>query len=197
MVFIGGWRNRRRGRFGPGGPPGYDPQYGPPGYDPQYGPAYGGGYGRRGYRRGFGGGYGGGFGGGNTSCLRDMLLVEGGCCLAESLGCGPQLVLVAPAAGWRAMLARTPEPLGRGERKGARARLLAVLLAMISGYQTEISAHRRASCRFTPTCSHYAAQALQEHGMRRGLWLTARRLLRCRPGARGGADLVPQPWGPA
>jgi putative membrane protein insertion efficiency factor len=181
VVFIGGsWRPRRR-RFGPGygPPPGYDPQY-PPGYDPSFDPAYG----RRGfgYRRGFGGGYGGGGG----SCLRDAMLVEGGCCLAEALGCGPQVLLVAPTVRRRTRSARVGPVAAT-----TSGRIVAVLLSLIEAYQRDVSPRRGACCRFSPTCSHYAAQALRTHGLLRGLRLTIGRLLRCRPGAVGGADPVP------
>ncbi len=47
------------------------------------------------------------------------------------------------------------------------------------------------ACRFSPTCSEYAAQALVEHGPLSGGWLTARRLCRCRPGGGSGYDPVP------
>ncbi|MGH8922295.1 MAG: membrane protein insertion efficiency factor YidD [Acidimicrobiales bacterium] len=53
-------------------------------------------------------------------------------------------------------------------------------------------AGRVSPCRFTPTCSEYAAQALSRHGLRRGLGLTLRRLGRCRPGGPYGADPVPE-----
>lgn len=46
-------------------------------------------------------------------------------------------------------------------------------------------------CRFEPSCSRYAEQALREHGLRRGLWLTLRRLSRCHPWHAGGFDPVP------
>jgi len=48
------------------------------------------------------------------------------------------------------------------------------------------------SCRFVPTCSEYAMEAVERHGVMRGMWLAAGRLLRCRPFARAGVDLVPQ-----
>ena len=47
------------------------------------------------------------------------------------------------------------------------------------------------NCRFHPTCSAYAIQALQEHGVLKGLWLTARRILKCHPFHSGGVDFVP------
>jgi len=47
------------------------------------------------------------------------------------------------------------------------------------------------SCRYLPTCSQYAEQALNRYGVARGTWLTARRLLRCHPLRHGGVDLVP------
>ena len=46
-------------------------------------------------------------------------------------------------------------------------------------------------CRFEPNCSQYARDSLQRHGLRRGLWLAARRLLRCHPWHPGGRDPVP------
>ena len=48
-------------------------------------------------------------------------------------------------------------------------------------------------CRFQPTCSHYPAEALRAHGVWRGVWLAARRLLRCTPLHPGGFDPVPAP----
>lgn len=49
------------------------------------------------------------------------------------------------------------------------------------------------ACRFHPTCSHYAAEAVRTHGAVRGVWLSARRLLRCTPLHPGGFDPVPTP----
>ena len=65
------------------------------------------------------------------------------------------------------------------------------MIAAIRVYQREISPRRGPVCRFEPSCSAYAVEAIEGHGARRGAWLTARRLLRCRPGAAGGADPVP------
>ncbi len=47
------------------------------------------------------------------------------------------------------------------------------------------------ACKFYPSCSHYAAEAVQVHGARRGSWLALRRVSRCHPFTRGGVDLVP------
>jgi putative membrane protein insertion efficiency factor len=77
---------------------------------------------------------------------------------------------------------------GTGERG---TRVAERLVAAVRVYQREISPKRQPSCRFSPTCSAYAVQALEKHGARRGSWLTVRRLIRCRPGASGGADPVP------
>ncbi|MFZ9481477.1 MAG: membrane protein insertion efficiency factor YidD [Ilumatobacteraceae bacterium] len=52
---------------------------------------------------------------------------------------------------------------------------------------------RPSPCRFTPSCSQYSLDALRIHGSRRGLWLTIRRLSRCRPFGPSGWDPVPEP----
>jgi putative membrane protein insertion efficiency factor len=52
------------------------------------------------------------------------------------------------------------------------------------------------ACKFYPSCSHYAAEAIERHGARRGLLLAAARLWRCRPFTRGGHDPVPDVAGP-
>jgi putative membrane protein insertion efficiency factor len=66
-----------------------------------------------------------------------------------------------------------------------------LLVAAIHAYQfTRIG--RVSPCRFTPTCSHYAVEAVSRHGARKGLVLTARRLGRCRPGGPYGFDPVPE-----
>src|SRR4051794_41260166 len=105
MVFVWGWGpRRRRPRYGRpyGPPPGYGPGYGPP-------PGY--------YQRGGGGG----------SCLRDLLFLETGCCLAELLGCGPNALLLAPAT------------LRRVSRAGPRGgRLPDPVVAAVRGYPRQI-----------------------------------------------------------
>lgn len=143
-----------------------------------YGP-----YGQRGYGYGYRG----------NSCLRDVCLVESGCCLAEALGCGPQLTLLAPALASRSL--RASWPRNADEPSTAEAtptdRSVRILVAAIRLYQQEISARRRhACCRYFPSCSAYTLESLEVHGLGRGLWLGAKRLLRCRPGSAGGYDPV-------
>jgi len=61
---------------------------------------------------------------------------------------------------------------------------------MVRWYQRQADG-RPSPCRFSPTCSSYAIEALQVHGSRHGLWLSIRRLLRCRPFGPSGFDPVP------
>ncbi|MDF1701669.1 MAG: membrane protein insertion efficiency factor YidD [Planctomycetota bacterium] len=67
----------------------------------------------------------------------------------------------------------------------------AILVLLLRGYQAVLSPLIPAACRFEPTCSQYAVEAITRHGPLRGLWLTAGRLLRCRPGGGGGHDPIP------
>ncbi|MBQ4023116.1 MAG: membrane protein insertion efficiency factor YidD [Prevotella sp.] len=69
--------------------------------------------------------------------------------------------------------------------------LVALLLVPIWIYQKAISPYTPPSCRFTPTCSEYARQALLKHGPLKGLWLAVRRILRCHPWGGSGYDPVP------
>jgi putative membrane protein insertion efficiency factor len=162
MVFIwgSGWGPRRRRGYGPGYGRGYGPGYGR-GYGPP--PGY--------YGRG---------GGGGGSCLRDLLLLNVGCCAAESLGCGGDAFLLAPT---------TVRSMRRAGEPGSP--LVDRMIAAVRLYQREISPKRPPVCRYEPSCSAYAVEALERHGAGRGAWLTLRRLVRCRPGAVGGADPVP------
>ena len=83
----------------------------------------------------------------------------------------------------------------RGERRAAPARLpgpvARLLLGLVHLYQY-LTAARPSPCRFVPSCSNYALDALEEHGALRGTWLTARRLGRCHPWGGHGADPVPR-----
>jgi putative membrane protein insertion efficiency factor len=65
-----------------------------------------------------------------------------------------------------------------------------LLVLAIRAYQF-VRVGRVSPCRFTPTCSEYAVEALAQHGAKRGLGLTIRRLGRCRPGGPSGFDPVP------
>src|SRR6266852_2534112 len=66
-----------------------------------------------------------------------------------------------------------------------------ILLAAVRMYQMFFSALMPSACKFYPSCSQYAADAVQLHGARRGSWLALRRLSRCHPFSPGGVDLVP------
>lgn len=66
-----------------------------------------------------------------------------------------------------------------------------ILIGLIRAYQLAISSWTPASCRFHPTCSAYAIEALRSHGSIRGSWLAFRRLLRCHPWGGAGYDPVP------
>jgi hypothetical protein len=61
---------------------------------------------------------------------------------------------------------------------------------MLRGYKLAISPLLPSSCRFYPTCSEYMMQAVEKHGAGRGVWMGAKRLLRCRPFHAGGYDPV-------
>lgn len=63
----------------------------------------------------------------------------------------------------------------------------------LSGLYRAWSSTRPPHCRFVPTCSAYAEEAVERHGARRGVWLALRRLTRCRPGGGWGYDPVPGP----
>lgn len=69
--------------------------------------------------------------------------------------------------------------------------LSAPLVLLIHAYRYLISPMLGARCRFTPSCSEYALEALDRHGLLQGLWLSVRRLARCHPWHPGGYDPVP------
>ncbi|HLA71119.1 MAG TPA: membrane protein insertion efficiency factor YidD [Steroidobacteraceae bacterium] len=66
-----------------------------------------------------------------------------------------------------------------------------VLKFLIRGYQLAISPLLGPSCRFYPSCSHYALEAIDTHGALRGIWFTIKRISRCHPFHEGGFDPVP------
>jgi len=67
-----------------------------------------------------------------------------------------------------------------------------LLVGLVRLYRLAISPLLPPSCRFHPSCSAYAVEALARHGAARGSWLTARRLARCHPFCEGGIDPVPE-----
>ena len=78
--------------------------------------------------------------------------------------------------------------LVRVDRPGLIARLL---ILGVRGYQRVLSPFLGGQCRFTPSCSIYALEAIERHGAIRGSWLVARRVGRCHPWGGGGHDPVP------
>lgn len=66
-----------------------------------------------------------------------------------------------------------------------------ILIAIIHAYRYLLSPWLGNRCRFHPSCSYYAAEAIEMHGTLRGLWLALRRLSRCHPWHAGGYDPVP------
>ena len=66
-----------------------------------------------------------------------------------------------------------------------------LLIAMVRFYRKNISPLRPPCCRYIPTCSQYALQALEKYGALKGSWLALRRFLRCHPFHKGGYDPVP------
>jgi putative membrane protein insertion efficiency factor len=84
----------------------------------------------------------------------------------------------------------TGSSLSLVSRAAARA-IAAALTGLISVYRVAISPSLRPACRFLPTCSRYALDAIRERGPIIGMALAARRLLRCHPFGGFGVDLVP------
>jgi putative membrane protein insertion efficiency factor len=76
-------------------------------------------------------------------------------------------------------------------KAGASARL--ALLGLIRVYRVTLSGWLGGQCRFYPTCSHYAEDAIRMHGALRGTLMAAWRIARCGPFTRGGVDHVPAP----
>jgi putative membrane protein insertion efficiency factor len=66
-----------------------------------------------------------------------------------------------------------------------------VVLALLRGYRFAVSPWLGSHCRFFPSCSEYAIEAVQRHGALRGSWLGLRRVCRCHPWSAGGFDPLP------
>jgi putative membrane protein insertion efficiency factor len=79
----------------------------------------------------------------------------------------------------------------RQSTQGPRSRPAAWLTSGIHGYQL-LRSGRPSGCRYLPTCSDYAIEAIEHHGAASGAWLTVRRLLRCTPWGGHGVDPVPE-----
>lgn len=67
-----------------------------------------------------------------------------------------------------------------------------IMVWLIRGYQKFISPLKPPTCRFAPTCSYYAIEAVRRFGALKGGWLALRRILKCHPFHPGGIDLVPE-----
>jgi len=70
--------------------------------------------------------------------------------------------------------------------------MTSMLVVLVRAYQKLVSPLLPASCRYSPSCSEYAAQAFARHGFVRGAWLSVARIVRCNPWSEGGEDPVPE-----
>ena len=68
-------------------------------------------------------------------------------------------------------------------------------IGLVKGYQYLISPLLGQNCRYTPTCSQYSIQAIEKYGIFKGIWLSMKRILRCRPGCSCGIDPLPKTKG--
>ncbi len=76
--------------------------------------------------------------------------------------------------------------------RGIESAIVRGVIFVIQLYRHMVSPLRLPTCRFTPTCSQYAVEALGEFGLMRGSWLAAVRLAKCGPWHRGGWDPIPE-----
>jgi uncharacterized protein len=79
-----------------------------------------------------------------------------------------------------------------GSTARRRSAVVRGVIFLIDLYRQTISPMRLPTCRFSPTCSQYAVEALTEYGLIRGGWLSVVRLLKCGPWHRGGWDPIPE-----
>jgi putative membrane protein insertion efficiency factor len=68
-----------------------------------------------------------------------------------------------------------------------------IVISLVKLYQVILSPFLGQHCRFYPSCSAYTLEALEKHGVARGLWLSIKRISRCHPWHEGGVDPVPEP----
>jgi len=85
-----------------------------------------------------------------------------------------------------------PSGASGGEDRGGKSAAAWAMLLLVRIYITFLSPFFGGACRFHPSCSNYAAEAIARHGARRGASLALRRLLRCNPFHKGGFDPVPE-----
>lgn len=76
-------------------------------------------------------------------------------------------------------------------QKSGQSPLSWLFLRLIRLYQVVLSPLMGKECRFAPTCSHYATDAIQKYGAVKGGWLAIKRIMRCHPWSKGGIDPVP------
>ena len=69
--------------------------------------------------------------------------------------------------------------------------LILPLISLVRFYQVALSPLTPAACRFEPSCSNYALQALEKHGVIKGCWLALKRILSCNPWGKSGYDPIP------
>lgn len=85
---------------------------------------------------------------------------------------------------------RRPADAPRASRSRVSAPA-ALTMRLLTGYQRYISPALGPRCRYDPSCSEYARQAIERFGILRGAWLALRRVCRCHPFTEGGADPIP------
>lgn len=94
-------------------------------------------------------------------------------------------------SGASAAFARADRHSSFGAAQSGRNAMQTVLIALLRFYKLAVSPLLGSRCRFYPSCSDYAREAIQYHGAARGTYLAARRLCRCHPFSAGGFDPVP------
>ena len=81
--------------------------------------------------------------------------------------------------------------MSESKKASSRSWTIWLPVKLIRLYQITLSPYMGRQCRYTPTCSNYAIEALQKHGLLRGSWLATKRILRCAPWGGSGYDPVP------
>lgn len=69
-----------------------------------------------------------------------------------------------------------------------------IIITLIRFYQLALSPLKQPTCRFSPTCSQYSIEAIEQFGVIKGTYLSVRRILKCHPFHEGGYDPVPEKW---